>query len=591
MGNSRHARRVIVLMALVALTHVWLIPTALSPAPDTFEFIRYAQRFGRESFAWIVRTEPHHPFYPLLLAAVEWFVRGVVGRATPEGWRVAAQIAALVPGVFLVVPLYGMALELFSARIAWWTCLVFALMPVPNRITGDGLSDGLHLFWFTLGLWAAAAALNRKDPYRLVLAGLAAGAAYWTRPEALVLPLAVLILLGIIQAVPSFRWPAARVVCAAGGLSIAVTATLAPYVVLKGGKLTDKAAFRHMLGVEPALARRGPPAADGVSALPGPKNDLPTARAPAVLALLMLPSLVLPEPTILPSVPELARATSQGAAARQPAAERVRQSGHRQVVGVGGALRNIALVFVDAIHYGWLAFAAWAMVIPWATTSRKPAAYLLAVVASIHVIVLVRLHIATGYLASRHTLLLVVAVAPWVGSGVALWIDRFVRIAVTIVRRLAMRSDEAALRAGIRLAAIAVAALIGLPKMLQPLHLSRWGHRQAANWLAAHDAQHAPVLDQHAIASFYTGAKRYRYQQLFAAMRDPRLRYVVVEGDDLRRTEPLYLRLREFVAELGPPQAAFPYFENDTENGVFVYAYSGAVATEDLRDGRPAMRR
>jgi hypothetical protein len=534
MGKSEHTGRIAALMAVVALTHAWVIPSTLSPAPDTLAFIRIAQRFQNDPLSTVIRQEQHHPLYPMLVACVESALGGLAGCHGPECWRVAAQLTASLGAALLVVPIYAFAVELLGSRAAWWGVLIFVLLPTPNRITADGLSDGIHLLGFTTGLWAAARAFNGGRVGWFAIAGIATGLGFWTRPEALLLPVAVLILMVAQCCLGTQRLFSKASVLGVFGLIVGVVLVILPYVILKGGRLTDKGVVRLVVTL-PHIVKNW-------QAKPAASHHAIDAESVAVSS-------------------DVPAGGASNASVGQP---------RRTYASAVAAITN---VFLDSTHYLTAFLALWALVVPWAPRSAKPAAYLLAILAALVVPALVRLYLLTGYVASRHMLLLVVAICPWAGSGLVLWLERGVWLAGELARRLGQTHSEKWIRASVPTAVVAVLALACLPKMLQPLHLSRWGHRQAAAWLAEHCPPDATLLDHHGVSAFYADRRAYNHQELAIARQDPSLQYVVMESQDLARSEPLYRQVRQFVRTLGAPVATFPLFEDGTEHELFVFAH------------------
>ena len=56
-----------------------------------------------------------HPIYPMAIAAVH----RLIGGDRPRDWQMAAQAAAAISGVLLVIPVYLISLEVFGAANAW----------------------------------------------------------------------------------------------------------------------------------------------------------------------------------------------------------------------------------------------------------------------------------------------------------------------------------------------------------------------------------------------------------------------------------------------------------------------------------------
>src|SRR5207249_2546738 len=63
----------------------------------------------------------------------------------PESTLLAAQLVSAIAGVLLVVPTYLLGRMLFGRNVGFAAALLFQVLPVPARITSDGLAEGLYL--------------------------------------------------------------------------------------------------------------------------------------------------------------------------------------------------------------------------------------------------------------------------------------------------------------------------------------------------------------------------------------------------------------------------------------------------------------
>jgi 4-amino-4-deoxy-L-arabinose transferase-like glycosyltransferase len=240
MTHHQHGLRLIGLLAVAAGMLCIMAVRADLIFPDGLRYIDQAQRISQGALGEGLFGSIDHPGYPLVIAAVH----AVLGGEGPLAWEAAAQAAAVLAGVLLVIPLYLMAIELFGPRVAWLGCLLIYLAPMPCRVMADALSESTFLLFWTWGIWTAirflrAGSLGWLPP----MAGLSA-AAYLSRPEGLLLPAAMVFTLLLI---PLFRatrlsWP--RWVAAVGFLVVAPLSMIGPYAIAKGG-----------LGTKPALAR------------------------------------------------------------------------------------------------------------------------------------------------------------------------------------------------------------------------------------------------------------------------------------------------------------------------------------------------
>ena len=83
-----------------------------------------------------------------------------------------------------------------------------------------------------------------------------------------------------------------------------------------------------------------------------------------------------------------------------------------------------------------------------------------------------------------------------------------------------------------------VTVAAGVKLQLKPAHPTRWGHREAGRWLAAHAGPGEAVLDTRGWAAFVSGLPSYDYWHVRQAFTDAHLAYVVVGDDELQAAQP-----------------------------------------------------
>jgi hypothetical protein len=227
-------------------------------ARDGIGFVEIAQRLEHEPWSVVLREAPQHPLYPLHVLASAKLFRVALGRPlTNVDWQHAAHLANVGMGVVLVVPMFLLVRKLVGPWPALAATLLFQTLPVPAQVTADTLSEGTYLFWMAVAMWLLAFGLPQARWKWFVPAGLASGLAYLTRPEAAVLPVAVLAFLSWawLRTWEGYDWR--RVLAAAGGLVAAICLVVAPYC-LTIGKLGGKSTFNQMLGGSARIATAGP---------------------------------------------------------------------------------------------------------------------------------------------------------------------------------------------------------------------------------------------------------------------------------------------------------------------------------------------
>ena len=121
------------------------------------------------------------------------------------------------------------------------------------------------------------------------------------------------------------------------------------------------------------------------------------------------------------------------------------------------------------------------------------------------------------------------------------------------------------------LAAVACGA-----RLVEPLHATRLGHRQAGRWLATCADASGAVLDTRGWTGLYSGRKTYRYDDAREAFADPKLAYVVLERRELGFPGRRSRTLRYLLEVAGEPVAAFSECEatGQARRTVIVYRWN-----------------
>lgn len=518
------------LMVLACLVQAWTIRRAVLPAQDSVRYLAVAQAIGRDGLLATLRNQPEQPLFPALAWLTHETLTGM-GMIAGRDWATSLQVAAALPLVISVAPIYLLFRRWHGHRAALISTIIYCLLGATARLGADGLSDSTHLLLFWCAVAAAASVFSRltsprsssltPDPRILIPAlasGVLTGLALLTRAEAIVLPVAVLGGLTLVQFTRGRRqvWRAA--VLPAAMLLIGLALPLVPYLL---------ACRPAGAGLSEAIA----PAAARLLGRLGAGDALPlNERAPV--------SAVAGEPRwSLPGVGRLVfgkKDTSSSSRFR---------GWWAAAVEAGGEL-------AETLHY-WLGLLA--LIGLWSARGRlsSPADRFMQLLCAALVMATLYVGATAGYLSTRHLLLLVVLALGWAGVGILVcgeW----------LASRAGVLGGECSGRLGkLCVAALAVAAC--LPDLVRPLHASRAGHRQAAEWLLAHAAPSDGVLDSRGFTALYTGRKTYRYEAAQTAFLDAGLAYVVVEQAELdahsRRAETLRLLMDEAaepVARFGP---------------------------------------
>jgi len=249
MSRLQHGFVVVLLMIAAGVFLVWKATNTAILYADGLRYIRQAQTIEVGLVVHGVLEAVDHPVYPLAIAAAHR-VQGGLG---PEDWQRAAQLASVIAGVLLIVPLYLIAVELVGGRLAWMACALTYVAPLTVNTFADVLSEGTFLLFWSWGVWSALRFLrNGGFGWLAPTVGFAA-LAYFTRPEGLLLPMALVAALFLMPALPATRmnWP--RWWAAVGTLVLGPLIVLGPFMAVKGG-LDTKPAIARLLGTAPPSA-------------------------------------------------------------------------------------------------------------------------------------------------------------------------------------------------------------------------------------------------------------------------------------------------------------------------------------------------
>ncbi|HUT92789.1 MAG TPA: hypothetical protein VMY37_25065 [Thermoguttaceae bacterium] len=601
MDRKRHIAIVAGLLALSCVVQLLLIRRATVPALDAVGFVEIARRIDAQGFPETIRHEREQPLFP----AWVWLIHeGLQRAAGPSGasWATSVQLAAAIPLVLAVVPVYFLSLRLVGPAPAAAGSLFFCLLPEVSRLGADGLGDGVHLLLFCLAFWAVVvywtplslprvsgqdsgasgqrAGLGvqgsglrgqgsglrvqdagvrsdvpsavpccgpsaRRNPRWLLVAGTLAALAVLVRAEALVLPAALVVALLALQLGADRRQPWSRLVTAVGCLALGCGLVFGPYLAATGATSPRTAVARILGRYEP----------EGRAESPGPTSTVGATGAGVWRLADDEPMSFAPKETTISL-----RRRGYAAATIELAEESAEAFGY--VIGA------LALLGVWRLRRQ--------LVRP---VDRFAQIYGLLFASAV-------LHFAAneGYVSARHLLtLVVIGVGPAGYGAIALgaWIAG---------RKPAGAPDEApsggergqvqsagtarptcgrcpGLRANgarplfpsrIAWATVLVAAAVCLVEAVEPLHASRLGHRLAAEWLARDAAAPGLVLDTRGWTGLYSRRVTYRYEDAQAAVSHPQLAYVVLERRELEYASRRSRTIARLLDVAARPVATFP---------------------------------
>jgi len=250
MSLKQHGLRIGLLLVLVGTLLGWLSSHTEVVFADGLRYIRQAQTLDRGAWTDGILKAVDHPVYPLEIVVAH----RALGGDGPESWQAAAQAAAVVAGLLLVVPLYLVARELFGDASAWLACLLTYAVPLTGHVFADALSESTFLLFWTAGLWTALRYLREGGFGWLPPTILLAVPAYLSRPEGFLLLAALVATLGVLPCSRALRLKRSRWWAAIVVLLIGPACLIGPYVAVKGG-IGTKPSIARLLGTAPKAAR------------------------------------------------------------------------------------------------------------------------------------------------------------------------------------------------------------------------------------------------------------------------------------------------------------------------------------------------
>ena len=206
MSWNRRGFRIALLMIGAAGLFYWSSHHAEVTSAVGLRGILQARQILRGDFAEGLIRAIDHPIHPLLIAAI----RNGLGRDVhPYAMQTAAQAAAVLSLVLACIPIYLVGRELFDDRTAWLGTAFLMANPVVLSIAVNVQSESTFLLFWAWGVWGALRFL-REGRFAWLPPTIAFGAlAYLTRPEGLLLYLAVVATLLILpwNHVTRVYWP------------------------------------------------------------------------------------------------------------------------------------------------------------------------------------------------------------------------------------------------------------------------------------------------------------------------------------------------------------------------------------------------
>lgn len=554
-GQLRNVLIDLLIIAVVAaIPRLAAVAWTVAPARDAFRFIDAAQLLQQQPFLDAVRQINVHPLYPLTLIGAHHVWTSVTGSDDAYAWLYAGQLWSVVSYIGFLFASYAAGSQLWGRRLALLGCLAISLTPRQVSYSADLLSDSFHAAMWMTAFAFVVCAWRRQSGLVMALGAFFAAAAYWTRVEAVLLPLTVGATAVTAQLLPAWRLPWRQWAKLLACFSLC-------YLPLAGayswtiGRISARSTAMVMLGVQvnPAPMITELPADGDPDGEPGSAN----ASSPPLS----------PDP-----VPQAATPASLA----EEALEDVDLVPHEytHMVGYERAPWWLAtfLLFkeIGQETRGWLlAFVALALVCRCRTKTAMPGGLFVFFAVCGCAAMLIVLRMRAGYIAGRYMTPILPLLSIYAMTGI--------EAAVELLRRPPSFPWEATLseaalsrlrQAFVVVTVWVVGLILCVPGWLKPLHRHRYGHMQAARWLREHTRPGDMVFDPSRASAFFAGRPQW-LPNVSVPARLP-FKFAVIDPSLVYRSEPLMHQAIRAANDQGRVVAQFPRKKEGTEVGVYV---------------------
>jgi Dolichyl-phosphate-mannose-protein mannosyltransferase len=459
MTTAQHVRRLGLLMVAASALLSWLIAHTDVFFADGLRYIAQAKTIDHGSWTQGLVHSVDHPIYPMAIAAVH----RLLGGHDPHDWQTAAQVAAAISGVLLVIPIYLVSLEVVGPSVAWLACLLVYLVPFNGHVLADTLSESTFLLFWTCGLWSTLRFLRAGGLVWVPLLIAFSVLAYLTRPEGLILPVALLASLIMLSLFCAEELPRAKRWWAIGVLVVGPILMAGPFMMMKGG-ISTKPSILRILGFGSAA-------------------------------------------------PAMAVERERPLDAEQSTAKTVALAARAMIRAVDGATSLPLLVL-----------APWGIAASLASPVRRRYWLLLGTVVVLSVLAMIRLHAMSGYCTPRHAMVVAWILIPASAAGLDRLTRA---LAQAIVKHSRRAASWPGLESAIRLASLSCCLVFWGPAAIASIDPGFHGYRQAGEWLARSALPGEGVVDPKGFSLFYAGKPGYTFATLAQGVHDPRVRWVV----------------------------------------------------------------
>jgi hypothetical protein len=479
-----HALRIGLVMAAAVALLTWGLRHTEASFTDGLRYVRQAEEIDRG--AWLEGTvgSIDHPLHPLAIVAAH----RIVGDFGPVSWQRGAVALAFGCIVLLAVPSYLLGRVLFGDQTAWLVSLMVVSHPFSSAIVANALSESTFLLLWIWGLWAAVRFL-REGRFVWLPVTIGFGVlAYLSRPEGMLLPLAMIASLGILPLHRTTRinWP--RWWRAVAFLSIGSLALAGPYMALKGS-LGTKPGIARVLGLAPV----SPPDA------PERERPLPADQSPLQTYLL--------------------------------------------------ATCRMFKVVGDGVSRPLLPLAILGLVMMRPSPARARIWLFLGVILLASAIALVRLHATGGYCGVRHGLIPTMVLTMAAAHGLC-WVMQRISFPGARLGLPERRLVPGPVFWLIVFGMLIVPPRLGQASHVIPGPFSVY--RDAGTWLARNADGEGRILDLTDWSLYFSEREGYRFARVYQAPADPRTRWVVVRKPHLNGHWNYSRVVRELVGDRDP---------------------------------------
>lgn len=544
---ASHVLRILLLWLIVLAPRAYVASTAVAPARDTFRYLSAAQHFDRLDARDAIGTIDVHPLYPITLREVRRLCAYVTGRDGPFLWLYAGQGWSIACSLVFMAAAYSAGVGLWNAHIAWLGAAAISIVPRQVSYAADILSDNLFAALWMISFACLVWTWRRGGWLLPLIAGINAGLAYWTKVESILLPLTFIAALSATILIRRWRQPWRQWAAAGVAFSAAFGLLFAAFIGVVG-RFSPRQSAQAMVGgptrPEPVVTLEHPLtrfAGQDVTRFQ-PRADVPSNES----------SRRSPDSTV-----DLVSRAYVG------------QEGYTKPT-LGQALVRLLFEICQETR-GWLL----ALVLYAAVDRRRskviwPAGLLPLFAVCGCGAMLILLQLKAGYIAGRYMTPVLPLLSMFAMTGAEALVTRVVGMPQLPWEASWSPKRVYRLRYALCVSLLAaVAAVLCVPAYFKPLHRYRWGHMQAARWLADHSRADDTVFDPNYFSAFF--ANRTAWSPSTELPDALPVRFAVVDVSMIYRTDNLTHLAIARVNEQGRCVAAFPRQATDDVIGVYIF--------------------